>query len=126
METTEQLSLQFEKRNGLLPTIVQDAQSKDILMLGYVNQEAFEETLSSGYATFWSTSREELWTKGKTSGDFLQIVQILVDCDQDALIYLVNPLGSGACHTKNQQGKARKSCFYRSLNTQNQLDNLEP
>ena len=126
IESAETLYLQFEKRGGLLPTIVQDAHSKEILMLGYVNQEAFDETLHSGYATFWSTSRQELWTKGKTSGDLLKIEGILVDCDQDALIYQVTALGSGACHTKNQHGKARKSCFYRSINPNKKLDNLEP
>ena len=126
IEITENLHLQFEKRGGLLPAIVQDAHTKDILMLGYVNQEAFEQTLNSGYATFWSTSRKELWTKGKTSGDLLEVKDILVDCDQDALIYQVTALGSGACHTKNQHGKARKSCFYRSINPNKKLDNLEP
>lgn len=126
IESSKALQLQFEKRGNLLPTIVQDADSKDILMLGYVNQEAFEETLASGYATFWSTSRQELWTKGKTSGDLLQVVNILVDCDQDALIYKVKPLGSGACHTKNEQGNARKSCFYRRVTDKVQLENMEP
>ena len=68
-------------------------------------------------ATFWSTSRNELWTKGETSGDFLKIIEILTDCDQDALVYRVEPQGAGACHTKDREkGVARKSCFYRRLN----------
>ncbi len=111
-----ELLIQFEKRGGLVPAVAQDFTSEEILMLGYVNQEALKETLKTGYATFWSTSRNELWTKGKTSGDLLKIKDILVDCDQDALIYKVERLGSGACHTKNIKGKARRSCFYRKIN----------
>jgi len=110
------LSIQFHKRKGLVPAVAQDYNSGEILMLGYVNQEALQETLNTGYATFWSTSRNELWTKGKNSGDFLQVREILTDCDQDALVYRVERLGSGACHTKNQAGEARRSCFYRRLN----------
>ena len=106
---------QFEKRGGLLPVVVQESSTKEILMLGYANQDAWEETLATGLATFWSTSRNELWTKGKTSGDFLEIEDILLDCDQDAIIYQVRMAGKGACHTKNEHGEARKSCFYRKL-----------
>jgi len=115
LEETHQLIPQFEKRGGLLPVVVQEYSSKDILMLGYANQDAWEETLKSGLATFWSTSRKELWTKGKTSGDFLEIQDILLDCDQDAIIYVVNMAGAGACHTKNKAGQTRKSCFYRKV-----------
>ncbi len=113
LEESKALQLQFEKRRGLLPTIVQDIESKEILMLGYSSQESFEETINTGLATFWSTSREELWTKGKTSGDFLVIKEIRVDCDQDAIVFLVKKKGEGACHTKNKVGEARSSCFYR-------------
>ncbi|MGB0525718.1 MAG: phosphoribosyl-AMP cyclohydrolase [Flammeovirgaceae bacterium] len=125
LEESLSINLQFEKRGGLLPVIVQDVESKDILMLGYANQEAWQETLNSGMATFWSTSRNEIWTKGKTSGDYLAIQAILVDCDQDAIIYQVERLGSGACHTKNSNGEARKSCFYRKLQANQLLVNLE-
>ena len=85
-------------------------------MIGSANKEAFDKTLELGLATFYSTSRNELWTKGLTSGDFLKITDILVDCDQDALIYQVIRKGSGACHTKNKKGIARRSCFYRKIN----------
>jgi phosphoribosyl-AMP cyclohydrolase len=115
-------SLQFEKRGGLLPVIVQELPSNEVLMLGYVNQDALNETIKTGYATFWSTSRQELWTKGKTSGDFLIIKEILVDCDQDSLIYKVTRLGQGACHTKNSAGKTRTSCFYRKLKNTKELN----
>lgn len=105
----------FDKRGGLLPCIVQDASSREILMLGYVNRQALEKTVSSGLATFYSTSREELWTKGETSGDFLEIRDILVDCDQDCLIYSVEMKGEGVCHTRDSGGRHRRSCFYRRL-----------
>ncbi|GAB4334921.1 MAG: phosphoribosyl-AMP cyclohydrolase [Flammeovirgaceae bacterium] len=122
LENNLESSLQFEKRGGILPVIVQELPSKEILMLGYVNQEALSESIKTGYATFWSTSRQELWTKGKTSGDFLIIKEILVDCDQDSLIYKVTRLGKGACHTKNSNGKTRTSCFYRKIKNLNELN----
>ena len=109
------LLIQFEKRDGLLPCVVQDHKTLEILMLGYVNKEAFDKTIETGKATFFSTSRKELWTKGETSGDVLAIEEIFVDCDQDALVYVVTPLGDGTCHTKNTQGKTRNSCFYRKI-----------
>ena len=112
---------QFEKRGGLLPVVVQETNTGDILMLGYANRAALDETLQSGMATFWSTSRQELWTKGKTSGDYLKIENILVDCDQDALVYQVVMLGSGACHTKDANNQARKSCFYRTVTSTQSL-----
>ena len=109
-------SVNFEKRGGLVPAIVQDVRNGEILMQAYVNKEAFQETVSSRMATFWSTSRNELWKKGETSGDFLKIIEILVDCDQDALLYRVEPQGAGACHTKDpEKGSARSSCFYRKI-----------
>ena len=111
--------LQFEKRGGLLPAIAQDAEDGSILMIGSINQEAWDKTLSIGYATFFSTSRNQLWTKGLTSGDKLKVVDIFVDCDQDAVIYKVIREGSGACHTKNQEGNFRKSCFYRKWDFEN-------
>ncbi len=117
LEEGSVLAIDFEKRGGLIPGIVQDAGDGRILMLAYVNEAALAKTLESGMATFWSTSRSELWTKGETSGDFLKITEILVDCDQDALVYRVEPQGSGACHTKDpHSGASRRSCFYRSLN----------
>ena len=121
IEETQELQLNFEKRGGLLPVIVQDVTTKEILMLGYANQAAVEETITSGLATFWSTSRSELWTKGKTSGDYLKIKEIRTDCDQDALIYIVSRQGAGACHTKNSKGQTRKSCFYRKVSKPNSL-----
>ncbi|MFT5617276.1 MAG: phosphoribosyl-AMP cyclohydrolase [Arenicella sp.] len=113
LEEGSQIQIQFEKRGGLVPVVVQEVKSNQILMLGYANQEAFQQTLETGLATFYSTSRKEIWTKGKTSGDLLKIHKILTDCDQDALIYQVEMLGKGACHTKNEDKETRTSCFYR-------------
>jgi phosphoribosyl-AMP cyclohydrolase len=113
LEEDVQPHLQFEKRGYLLPVIVQEEESKEVLMLGYTNSEAFEKTVNSGLATFWSTSRQQLWTKGETSGDYLHVKSIRVDCDQDALLYLVSLAGNGVCHTRDAEGNTRKSCFYR-------------
>lgn len=120
-----ELSVQFEKRGGLVPAAAHDYSTGEILMLGYVNPAALEETLRTGYATFWSTSRNELWTKGMTSGDWLEVKEILVDCDQDALVYKVKRVGNGACHTRDSNGNARRSCFYRRITKDGKLEYLE-
>lgn len=114
LEEGTALTIDFDKRGGLVPAVVQDVADGRILMLAYVNSEALDVTFEKGMATFWSTSRNELWTKGETSGDFLKIVDILTDCDQDALVYRVEPQGGGACHTKDpDSGRTRATCFYR-------------
>lgn len=127
IEERNELRLQFEKRNGLLPVVVQESSSGDILMIASVNGEAINQTIKTGKATFWSTSRQKLWVKGETSGNTLLLDEILVDCDQDALIYKVTLDGDGACHTTNKEGSPRKSCFYRKLNVNSlELEFLEP
>jgi len=118
LEEGKDLQLQFEKRGGLLPVAVQEYSTGQILMLGYANKEAFDKTIHSGKATFWSTSRTTLWTKGETSGNFLIMKNILIDCDQDAIIYQVELNGDGVCHTSGQNGEHRKACFYRSHNSE--------
>ena len=80
-----------------------------------VNEEAFRETVRSGYATYWSRSRQELWKKGLTSGDMLKIDDILINCEQNSFVYLVTPQGKGACHAKKEDGNPHKSCYYRSI-----------
>lgn len=122
-ELEEELILnpQFSKRGGILPVVLQETSTGQILMLASINEEALNKTLETQLATFWSTSRNTLWTKGETSGDMLKIDNILIDCDQDALIYQVTLLGEGVCHTYNRNGNHRKACFYRELNT-NQKD----
>tara|TARA_Y100000589_G_C26810247_1_gene489541 strand:+ start:155 stop:562 length:408 start_codon:yes stop_codon:yes gene_type:complete len=113
---------QFSKRGGLLPVVVQETSTGQILMLASVNQEAFQKTLETKLATFWSTSRNKLWTKGESSGDLLKVNNILIDCDQDAIVYQVTLLGNGVCHTFDSNGNHRKACFYRELNIeQNKL-----
>ena len=107
---------QFSKRGGILPVVVQETSTGQILMLASINEEAFQKTLETKLATFWSTSRDKLWTKGESSGDLLRINNILIDCDQDAIVYQVTLLGNGVCHTFDVNGNHRKACFYRELN----------
>ena len=92
------MKIDFEKSGGLVPAIVQDAETKNVLMLGYMNKEAYEKTIASKKVTFWSRSRNCLWTKGETSGNFLHLVDIMVDCDNDTLLVKATPDGP-TCHT---------------------------
>jgi len=115
LEEGLQLTPQFEKRGGLLPVAVQEKSTGQILMFASINEEALNQTLETGLATFWSTSRNKLWVKGETSGDFMSVDNILVDCDQDAFVYQVTLQGGGVCHTYGQDGRHRKACFYREL-----------
>ncbi len=98
----------FDKVSGLIPVVVQDATDKSILMFAYANKHAVEKTLETGLSHFWSRSRNELWNKGATSGNLQEVKEIIVDCDADTLVYIVNQKGV-ACHT------GKKSCFFRSL-----------
>lgn len=91
------MKVDFEKMGGLVPAIVQDAETKTVLMLGYMNQEALDKTIETKKVTFWSRSRNELWTKGETSGNFLNLVSIESDCDNDALLVKAHPDGP-TCH----------------------------
>jgi len=94
--------------NGLVPAIVQDAKTKEVLMMAWMNAESLRLTVETGETVFWSRSRSELWHKGATSGNIQRVVEVRVDCDEDTLLVLVNPAGP-ACHT------GERSCFYRSL-----------
>ena len=91
------MEIDFEKMGGLVPAIIQDAKTKTVLMLGYMNKEAYDKTTKIGKVTFFSRSRQCLWTKGETSGNFLELVDIMVDCDNDTLLVKVNPTGP-TCH----------------------------
>ena len=120
-EGTTQL-LDFEKLRhvaacgqDLLPVAVQDVTTKEVLLVAYANREALDYTLASRVATFWSTSRNELWIKGATSGDYLDLEEVRVNCEQNSLLYVVRRRGSGACHTKDRDGTARAGCYYRRL-----------
>ena len=102
------LLMDFSKLNGLVPAVIQDVVTREILMVGFMNQEALDRTVSSGFATFFSRTRDKLWTKGETSGNRLKVERVLVDCDDDTLLLMVTRLGDGnVCHT------GERSCFYR-------------
>ena len=103
------MELAFEKLGGLIPGIVQDHESGEVLMLGYLNPEALEMTQRTGEVHFFSRSRNRLWKKGETSGHVLRVREVRIDCDADALLFVVEPLGPGVCH------EGYRSCFFRSL-----------
>ena len=91
------MTIDFEKMGGLVPAIIQDAKTKNVLMLGFMNKEAYEKTQETGHVTFWSRTRQTLWTKGGTSGHFLELVSMQIDCDNDTLLVQVHPIGP-TCH----------------------------
>jgi len=99
----------FDKSGGLVPAIAQDAQTGEVLMLAYMNRAAWEATLATGEATYWSRSRNELWVKGKTSGHIQKVEEVRMDCDNDTVLLKVRQIGGAACHT------GHRSCFYRRL-----------
>ena len=126
-EYTRELLLDFgPDGRTLLPVVTQDARTRDVLILAFVNREAFEETRRSGFATYWSRSRNELWKKGLTSGDMLRVEEIRVNCEQNSLVYLVTPQGKGACHAKQADGSPHKSCYYRRIEPDGTLVPVEP
>lgn len=103
------IELDFKKTGGLIPAIAQDAETGEILMLAYINEQAWQKTLETGDAHYWSRSRQELWHKGGTSGNVQKIKDILVDCDDDTVVYKVEQIGGAACHT------GMRTCFYRRV-----------
>ena len=128
LEEGNELLLDFHKLKKVaqspepvLPVAVQHADTKEVLIVAYANETALKYSLEHGVAAFWSTSRNELWVKGATSGDTLEIVEIRVNCEQNSLVYIVKPMGVGACHTKDTGGNTRMSCYYRRI-ANNQLE----
>ena len=103
------IHLNFDKIGGLIPAIAQDYESGEVLMLAYINREAWEATLKTGTATYFSRSRQKLWVKGESSGNVQQIREIRIDCDDDTVIYKVRQIGGAACHT------GHRSCFYKKV-----------
>ena len=101
------IELNFQKTGGLIPAIAQDHTTGEILMLAYMNQEAFDATLSSGKATYYSRSRQTLWVKGETSGNVQQVKEVRIDCDNDTVLLKVEQIGGAACHT------GHRSCFHK-------------
>ena len=125
-EYTNELLIDFgEDGQKLLPVVTQNYATKEVLILSFVNKEAFEETRRSGYATYWSRSRNELWKKGLTSGDMLKTNEIRINCEQNSLLYLVTPQGKGACHARKENGLPYSSCYYRKINTDSSLEIIE-
>ena len=104
------MTLNYSKLDGLVPAVAQDATTREVLMVGFMNADAFERTRRTGYATFFSRSRGALWTKGETSGNRLAVTRMLVDCDEDTVVLLVSRQGDGnVCHT------GERSCFFREI-----------
>jgi phosphoribosyl-AMP cyclohydrolase len=102
--------MDYSKLDGLIPAVIQDAESNEVLMVGFMNADALTHTLTTGYATFFSRSRQSLWTKGETSGNKLEVVEVRSDCDDDTVLVRVKRLGDGnVCHT------GRRSCFFRDI-----------
>ncbi len=102
------IKIDFQKMNGLIPTIIQDWKTKKILMLGFMNKEAWEKTIKTKKVTFWSRTRNKLWTKGETSGNFLIAKKVYIDCDNDTILIKVEPKGP-TCHTGNE------TCFFKEI-----------
>ncbi|MGE9294068.1 MAG: phosphoribosyl-AMP cyclohydrolase [Puniceicoccales bacterium] len=132
LEEGSTLNLDFTKLRkvanceaDVLPAVAQDADTGEVLIVGYANELALKTAIAEGMATFWSTSRNELWIKGKTSGDFLELVEIRVNCEQNSLLYLVRQVGKGSCHTKDKNGNSRSGCYYRRLKADGTLEFLE-
>ena len=128
LEEGTRLQLDFDKlaavaraSRPVVPVVLQNADSGEVLFVAYADAEALRETLSSGTAVLWSTSRDELWHKGTSSGDVLDLVEVRVNCEQNSLLYRVR-LRGGTCHTRDPSGATRRSCYYRSLVSDEQLE----
>ena len=113
------MEIAFEKGGGLVPAIIQDGRTGEVLMLGFMNADALAETQRTGEAVFFSRSRNRLWKKGESSGHILRLLEIRIDCDADALLLRVEPVGPGVCH------EGYRSCFFRSLEKNGSLRTVE-
>ena len=113
------VKLNFEKSAGLIPAIAQDYATGKVLMLAYINEKAWNETLKTGHATYYSRSRNKLWRKGESSGNVQVIKEILIDCDEDTVVFKVEQIGKAACHT------GHVSCFYRKVENDGSLTEVE-
>jgi phosphoribosyl-AMP cyclohydrolase len=132
-EETKTLQLDFGKlakaaarSPGVIPVAIQHADTGEVLLVAYTNETAFRESLKRRSLILWSTSRNELWEKGKTSGETFDLVEAFVNCEQNSLLYRVRPRRGGICHTKNSKKKPR-NCFYRRINPDTlELENIDP
>jgi phosphoribosyl-AMP cyclohydrolase len=110
----------------VVPVAVQNIDTHEVILIAYANELALQASIDTRIATFWSTSRNELWVKGKTSGETFEMLEVLVNCEQNSLVYKVRPHKGGICHTKNQHSEPR-NCYYRRLNFETgELENLNP
>ncbi len=130
LEEGKNLALDFDKLAALenmrvVPTVAQDAETGTVLIVAYSSSESLRYTLERRRVAFWSTSRNELWVKGASSGDELELIEARVNCEQNSLLFLVRLLGKGACHTKASSGSSRLSCFYRKLVNEKELTFVE-
>ena len=116
-----------EDKDNVIPVAVQNADTKEVILIAYTNRQAMELTFKTRTLTLWSTSRNVLWEKGKTSGETFEVLEARVNCEQNSLVYLVRPRRGAICHTKNQAGQPR-NCYYRSINLDDgvSLTNLDP
>lgn len=131
LEEGSKLALDFHKLEkvaatgaSVLPVVVQHADTREVLVVGYVNEEALAKALELKRVVFWSTSRNELWIKGASSGDALELLEVRVNCEQNSLLYMARPLGGGVCHTRDADGQTRPTCYYRRLNDAGTLEML--
>lgn len=111
---------------GIIPVVVQEVDSREVILVAYINQQAFEESLKLQKLVLWSTSRNELWIKGATSGETFELIEAYVNCEQNSLLFIVRPERGGICHTKNSNGEPR-NCYYRRIDINNgkSLENLD-
>lgn len=133
LEEGDQLLLDYRKLQKIaatgqpvVPVVVQCVDSGEVLILAYANEQAVSESFRRQQAVFWSTSRNELWIKGASSGDTLELVEIRVNCEQNSLLYRVRRSGGGSCHTHRADGRSRSGCYYRRLSPSGKLENLQP
>ncbi|MCK5844735.1 MAG: hypothetical protein KAG97_08520, partial [Victivallales bacterium] len=111
---------------GIIPVAVQHADTQEVILVAYINQQAFEESLKRKMLVLWSSSRQELWIKGLTSGETFELLEARVNCEQNSLLFVVRPNRGSICHTKNKNG-APRDCYYRRINLDTQeLENLDP
>ena len=133
MEEGCELKLDFQKLEkavrqspGIIPVAIQHADTREVILVAYTNELAFRKTLATRSLVLWSTSRNELWEKGKTSGETFDLVETRVNCEQNSLLYLVRPRRGAICHTRNKAGQPR-NCFYRRLDLgSGKLENTDP
>ena len=132
LEERTSLTLDFDKLAkvaevpGVVPCAVQHADTREVILVAYVNGTALKTAVETRSAVFWSTSRNELWEKGETSGETFDLLEVRVNCEQNSLLYIVRPRRGGICHTKNEAGEPR-NCFYRRLDFDTwRLENLDP